>query len=258
MKRLLKIFLGLCHFHGLVRHRPRAGNRILIYHSFGSRLPHDSYGISLPLAAFEKQVRFMKSRWEVIPIDPKTYLSSLDRFSVAISIDDGYADNQAAADLLTSLQVPFLINVVTGFLGRPGYLDPSQVRLLAANPLCTIGSHTQTHARLGFLPREEQERELAGSRKTLEDLTGRPVEVLSYPHGIYSPTTRDLAREAGYKVALSSRNGLNTTTSFAPFALKRTEVIRADTVWSLRRKILGYEDPPLFGGIPEQGSQKAP
>ena len=62
-------------------------------------------------------------------------------------------------------------------------------------------SHTASHALLTQSPPAELERELAGSRKALEEWTGEPVRYLSYPNGACNVETRTAARRAGYEGA---------------------------------------------------------
>ena len=71
----------------------------------------------------------------------------------------------------------------------------------------TIGSHTRTHPHLTQLPPDKMKEELAGSKHALEDMLGRPVDVLCYPYGDYDDRVADAAREAGYTMALTTNRG---------------------------------------------------
>ncbi|MBJ6752189.1 polysaccharide deacetylase family protein [Geomonas anaerohicana] len=86
----------------------------------------------------------------------------------------------------------------------------AEVRDLAADELCTIGCHTVSHRSLAPLPREEACRELIDSRAELEREVGRPVRHLAYPYGKAvdaGPREEDLAREAGFQSAVTTRVG---------------------------------------------------
>jgi peptidoglycan/xylan/chitin deacetylase (PgdA/CDA1 family) len=103
----------------------------------------------------------------------------------------------------------------------PGPAEPPRSRVLSREELVTlakapqidIGSHTVTHPMMARLKREEQARELGPSREFLEDLLGRPVPWFSYPNGSFSPVTRQLVEEAGFKGACGSRNDVVTSQS---------------------------------------------
>jgi peptidoglycan/xylan/chitin deacetylase (PgdA/CDA1 family) len=66
-----------------------------------------------------------------------------------------------------------------------------------------IGSHTLTHPRLAALPVTAQRREIADSKKKLEDSLGQAVLHFCYPYGSFTEETIMLVREAGYQTALT-------------------------------------------------------
>ncbi len=127
------------------------------------------------------------------------------RHMAVLTFDDGFASVYTqAAPCLAGNNVPFVAYVTSGYLGKEGYLSRTQLKALAANPLCTIGSHLVTHPMTRFLSPEELKRELLESRLTLERLTGKPVTHLAFPYGsAYACSLRDvrLAKECGYRSA---------------------------------------------------------
>lgn len=74
-----------------------------------------------------------------------------------------------------------------------------------------IGAHTVTHPILKHLEKERARRELAESRRCLEDLTGEPVTLFAYPNGRpgddYEDVHAELARQVGFRAAVSTRPG---------------------------------------------------
>jgi peptidoglycan/xylan/chitin deacetylase (PgdA/CDA1 family) len=73
-----------------------------------------------------------------------------------------------------------------------------------------IGSHTATHANLAEVPVEQARRELVDSKKTLEDILGRPARWLAYPYGQknnFLPNQLPLLEEAGYEGCFSGFGG---------------------------------------------------
>jgi peptidoglycan/xylan/chitin deacetylase (PgdA/CDA1 family) len=74
----------------------------------------------------------------------------------------------------------------------------------------TVGSHSVTHRALNTLPEDEVRRELADSRRNLERRLGNSVTLLAYPYGgtrHVSPMAARLARDAGYRYALTAEPG---------------------------------------------------
>jgi peptidoglycan/xylan/chitin deacetylase (PgdA/CDA1 family) len=90
-------------------------------------------------------------------------------------------------------------------------MDWQEIGAIAADPLCTIGSHTLSHPRLATCAENRVRHELEESRATLASRLGRPVRHLAYPVG--DPTSAGprefaLAAELGYASALTTRPGM--------------------------------------------------
>lgn len=65
-----------------------------------------------------------------------------------------------------------------------------------------IGSHTRTHAILPTLDDARARDEIAGSRRVLEDLVGRPVTSFCYPNGEFSDRDLRITRDS-YETAVT-------------------------------------------------------
>jgi peptidoglycan/xylan/chitin deacetylase (PgdA/CDA1 family) len=84
-------------------------------------------------------------------------------------------------------------------------MSETELVRLASSPLVEIGSHTVTHSPLPGLSAPEKREELAGSRNTLEQILGKPVGALAYPHGEYDADTLALAGKLGYSTAYGTK-----------------------------------------------------
>lgn len=85
-----------------------------------------------------------------------------------------------------------------------------QIRELANNPLCTIGSHTMSHCRLATNDMDDLTYELQMSRQILSEKIGESVEHLSYPYGWITDVSSEaveVAKRVGYKTAFHSFGG---------------------------------------------------
>jgi peptidoglycan/xylan/chitin deacetylase (PgdA/CDA1 family) len=133
---------------------------------------------------------------------------------VAVTFDDGYVSViENALPELRQRGIPATVFVPTGYWGgRPGWIKSpghpfwqervmsrEELQRLASEPLVTIGSHTVSHPNLLQVSAREASRELAASKAELENLLGRPIEWLSFPHGVHDASLVRLAREAGYR-----------------------------------------------------------
>ncbi len=89
-------------------------------------------------------------------------------------------------------------------------LDWNGLREMLQDPLCAVGAHTMHHRALARLPQEDALYEMAASRAHIEGELGVKVDTFAYPYGdADSAGTREfhLARELGFKVALTTRKG---------------------------------------------------
>jgi len=80
-------------------------------------------------------------------------------------------------------------------------LSENELKRLADSQWATVGAHTVTHTPLSTLSEDEQLNEIVLSKEHLERITGRKVEVFSYPFGRkvdYTRTSVRICREAGF------------------------------------------------------------
>jgi len=89
---------------------------------------------------------------------------------------------------------------------RPLTVD--ELKRLAASPLIDIGGHTMSHPTLALMSLEEQLREIAGCRNTLQQIVGTSMRAFAYPYGNltldYSPDTVSVVRRAGFALAFTT------------------------------------------------------
>ncbi len=111
--------------------------------------------------------------------------------------------------------------VKSGGIDHPA-LSRAQLQELSRNGF-EIGSHACRHTDLRKLTNAEKDIEFSRSKEILEDITRRPVTVLSYPHGRYDTATEYAVKQAGYAGAFSVFTGLKDR-SFSQYAYDRLEI----------------------------------
>lgn len=207
------------------------GAVVLGYHDVGDGLEHTtryhvpSSQLRVQLdAAREFGVRFVDAAMLVTELRAGRPIDGLG----AVTFDDALGSfREHALELLAELAVPATVFVATRERGvRPSFFDSAErtmtqaelAEIVAAG--ARLGSHTVTHRILAGLPAEELERELADSRKELEDVAGTPVDLLAYPGGRNDATVRRAAAQAGYRAAFTFHNG-RVLAGDDPFALPR-------------------------------------
>ena len=145
---------------------------------------------------------------------------------VLITFDDGYRDVlRYAAPVLHRLHMPATAYVITDRISGPdtSFLTWGQLRRLERLGV-EIGSHTVSHPDLTTLPGSRALWELHTSRRMLENHLGHPVQWLSYPAGAENPSVVELARRAGYVLAVTTQPGTGQDASH-PLELHRYEVL---------------------------------
>lgn len=241
LKQTIKKIIAQPYYNLYRRYQSQIGNRVLLYHSIGSNLEHDTYGISISKTRFTDHIRYLKDNYEIIAID-KEYKNNLEKKSISITFDDGYKDNLIALELCEKYNIPFSLYITTGEIGNKYYLDENDIRIFAKSDKCILGTHSVTHPRLAELHYKDQYFELNESKKRLQDIISKEVLDMSYPHGSYNNDTLKLLDELGYKAAASCHIGLNTKNNLDMKLIKRIDIIASDDIKSLNQKIYGYYD----------------
>ena len=120
-----------------------------------------------------------------------------------LTFDDGLGDVfRVVYPVLKAKEIPFTIFVPVDLLDTPGYISTEQLKEMAKDPLVTIGSHGVSHRVMTTLSVDEQELELVESKKALQRIVGKSVDVYAYPHGQFSSDTIKLLKELDlYKAA---------------------------------------------------------
>jgi peptidoglycan/xylan/chitin deacetylase (PgdA/CDA1 family) len=224
----------------------RAGFRILLYHAVGTRLAHDGYGISIKPRLFERHMDILSRETQNIhftAFDDREN-SAATFLRVAITFDDGYKDNlRVAAPILLKRNIPFTVFVTSSFIGKTSdnYLSAAELKELSALPNVTIGAHGATHIRLAECDDATLRRELSESRYRIEDLIGRSVTTVSYPHGSTNLRVRAAAAKAGYTTGGCSRFDINEGRRDR-LLLNRCEIVAADSERVFTQKLYGAWD----------------
>jgi peptidoglycan/xylan/chitin deacetylase (PgdA/CDA1 family) len=186
-------------------------HKAIVYHTISTPevpLPAD---IDISPHRFEEHLRWLvKRRERVVPLR-NTLSAPKNKNLIAITFDDGYLDNLTIAlPLLEKYDLPMTLFMAAGFIGEEGYLTADDLRFLAKHPLVTIGSHTFSHPHLTRLSEKEARFELLESKKLLEEITEKTIDLLAYPYGDCNRAIERLSEECGYAAAWSVWNGNDT------------------------------------------------
>lgn len=192
----------------------------LCYHSINRHLP-----FAVAPDAFRAQIEWLHENCTIVPFDrilakaAEGDQHAIGRPIVAVTFDDGYADNfDDAYPVLAATSTPATFFVTVGFVDRDtavlarmeaqrrregivSAMTWDQVRELHAAGFA-IGSHTYSHAKLAKLPAREASDEISRAKTVLEERLEAPARLFSYPWGRpgrhFTRETVELVRRAGH------------------------------------------------------------
>lgn len=237
---------------------------ILFYHRVSDVNPNP-WTISTDL--FEQQMEWLQFNYEIISLAElqERMVTGNSKPAVAITFDDGYADNSLTAiPYLIQRQIPATYFVNNEFIesGRPFPHDVEYGVDLPPNGIeslklmsragIEIGAHTRNHCDLGQVADAELLfDELVVARDELEDLIECEVKYFAFPYGQKENLNDEvfrLAKMYGFHGVCSAYGGLNSPGD-NPFHLQRIhgdpELIRVKNALTLDPRTLLKSSYPL-------------
>ena len=230
---------------------PRQGFRVLMYHSVNYRAPYaksnDPFGIftvNPQLFNIHIEALIECSYISLVSLTEGLTHISHNKLSVALTFDDGFKDNlYSVAPVLIKHRIPFIVFVTCGHLqkGEPDFLTPNELRELSKLPGVCIGAHGVTHTPFTYLTDSMLTNELLSSKQYLEDVIGKEVTTVSYPHGAVDLRVRNAVKKAGFKIGATSRIDVNNNLT-DPLSLRRTVILASDSKRVFLQKLCGDWD----------------
>lgn len=218
----------------LVRRVARKGRFALVMHGvapeFDPTLPA-SVQPHHTAQEMRRTLSWLKQYFNILT--PNQFLNS-DNPGVLLTFDDGFANNvDVLLPILEEFSAPAVFFVTLQHVLNPRDWLPATRRLVeqvwhrseevpettarnffdgmtveqlqacARHPLITIACHSISHPFLSECSLSEQEREILGSKRLLEEITGKPIDTFAFPTGDYDENSIQLVEQAGYKAAFA-------------------------------------------------------
>jgi peptidoglycan/xylan/chitin deacetylase (PgdA/CDA1 family) len=242
---------------------------VLMYHHVNN---HKGDMVTVTPETFRGQMQYLHgSGYKTLKADELlSYIKGelvLDERAVFVTFDDGWLDNyiyafpvlkeyriNAAIFLITdrvenaSLRNPEL-QTINSKLTIPSHKESKSlienseeyrvvlnwkiVDEMSGSGLIEFYSHTKSHARCNKLPEEALAEELAGSRRIIEEKTGKPCFCLCWPYGKYNDNAVRIAGTLNYRALFTTKLGVVKPGS-DPFEIKRI-VVKDSVIWFKRR-----------------------
>ncbi|UVA81952.1 polysaccharide deacetylase family protein [Pandoraea commovens] len=193
---------------------------ILVYHRFtDGELVREPDSTTVSMRMFRTQLKFFTDNgYRIVPMaDVLAWLTgsqdTLPPRALVLTMDDGHRSIfEIAWPMLKAASVPVTLFLYPSAISNAAYaMTWAQVRELALSTQVDVGSHTYWHPNFkterARRPPADYERfvhdQLRRSRVSLEAATGKPVQWLAWPFGIYDTQLESIARDEGYRYAFS-------------------------------------------------------
>jgi peptidoglycan/xylan/chitin deacetylase (PgdA/CDA1 family) len=144
---------------------------------------------------------------EILPMEKQWKATTFAEKAKAFSEASGWVtqDITGRAPLLRSTFAHYGLSMPEIVRGIGLSID--QLKTLGRNPLVTIGGHTASHPELPRLDQSEARHEIVTNKRFLEDALQKSIDHFSYPYGAHQLRDRILVNAAGYKTAVTTRDG---------------------------------------------------
>ena len=168
---------------------PTKKTPVLMYHTISpppNEHPKYAY-LYVDAPVFEQQIKYLAENGYTFLFPDEMYYADHCEKPVVVTFDDGYMDNyENAFRILKKYNAKATVFVACNNVDQEWMLTKARIKDMADSGLINIGSHAKTHRELTALAHEELQEEMAGSQWLLEQITGKKITNIAYPHGSYN------------------------------------------------------------------------
>ena len=219
---------------------------ILMYHAIHVMDPSEAAnaGLIVDPTTFESHLQALKEAGYYTLTPDEAYKALTENILpenkkvVWLTFDDSLKDFYTNAfPLLQKYQMKATNNVITGFVqaGREDMLTLDEIKEMKEKGM-SFEDHTVNHPDLSTATADQQTLELRDSKAFLDDNLSQKTTTVAYPSGRYSDATLQIAESLGYKMGLTTNNGL-ASLSNGLLSLNRVRVNPTTTAEDLLNEI---------------------
>ncbi len=203
---------------------------ILMYHSISDSDPNNS--LLVPVKQFESEVKWLKDNgFTPMLLDDvvKAYDTGyLPKKPVAITFDDGYADNYSDAyRILKENNMKGTFFIITNNTDKDSYYMNSSMLKEMNESGMGIENHTSRHVEFTNISREDKIAIIEEGRKDLKEKVGVDSKFICYPVGKYDEETIEVEKELGIQAAVTTEYGISDAND-GLYSLKRVRIFPMD------------------------------
>ncbi|MGT2928897.1 polysaccharide deacetylase family protein [Streptococcus dentasini] len=161
----------------------------------------------------------------------KNVLPNGNKKIVWLTFDDGDADFVNAYNIMKQYGAHGTNNIITSYIDKDGFLTTDQIKEMKSDGM-SFQSHTVNHPDLSATAEDTQGTELSESKRWLDQTLDQETVALAYPSGRYNDTTQSLAEQDGYKMAVTTNEGLASADN-GFYTLNRVRILPTTTAEEL-------------------------
>jgi peptidoglycan/xylan/chitin deacetylase (PgdA/CDA1 family) len=199
---------------------------ILMYHSISDSDPSNT--LLVPINQFEEQVKWL-SKEGFTPMLLDDVVKAFDTGKVpekpvAITFDDGYADNYTEAyRILKKYNMKATFFIITKNIDADSwYMNSNMLKEMSNNGM-GIENHTSIHIEFTNISRDDKVAIIKEGMNDLKEKVGVESKFVCYPVGKYDDETIEVEKELGIKAAVTTQNGISSL-SDGLYSLKRVRI----------------------------------
>lgn len=219
---------------------------ILMYHAIHVMDPSEAAnaGLIVDPETFESHLKALKEAGYYTLTPEEAYKALTENVLpenkkvVWLTFDDSLRDfYNNAFPLLKKYEMKATNNVITGFveIGREDILTLDEMKEMKKENM-SFEDHTVNHPDLSVTDSGQVTNELKDSKDFLDKNLSQETTTVAYPSGRYTDTTLQIAESLGYKMGLTTNNGL-ASLSNGLLSLNRVRVNPTTTAQDLLNEI---------------------
>lgn len=203
---------------------------ILMYHSISDSDPNNT--LLIPTSQFDEQIKWLKeSGFTPMLLDDVIEAFNTGKVPekpVAITFDDGYADNYTDAyRILKQYDTKATFFIITDKTDVDGwYMNSNMLKEMSTSGM-GIENHTSRHIEFTKISREDKIAIIKEGIEKLKEKVGVDSKYVCYPVGRYDEETIEIEKELGIKGAVTTEGGISSL-SDGLYSLKRVRISPMD------------------------------